>query len=101
MNNKRFMNINILGSNSSVTRNLGLVPISGAFTAERALETATDHLKLFDVDIKNIVAFTADGAAVMVKSQWGAKVQNLMAPSIYLLWYLSRAFSHDPRILGS
>ena len=65
---KRFMNINIHGVLNDSVRNLGLVPISGSFTAERALHTATDHLQLFGVDVQShIVAFTADGAAVMVK----------------------------------
>ena len=67
ISSKRYMNINIHGSNSYVS-NLGLARISGCFSAERALETATERLNSFGLENEpHIVAFTADGAAVMKK----------------------------------
>ena len=64
---RRFMNINVHGRNSFV-RNLGLVRISGAFTAPRAVETIDNHLSKYGIDTsKHMFAITADGAAVMKK----------------------------------
>lgn len=64
---KRFLNLNIHTSNHE-TYNLGLIRITGSATAEVCLDLIKIRLNKFGLNIdKDIVCFTTDGAAVMIK----------------------------------
>ena len=64
---RRFMNINIHGKDKFV-KNLGLIRITGSFTATAALTTLEKHLTSDGIELsKDIFAITADGAVVMKK----------------------------------
>jgi hypothetical protein len=66
-NNKRFLNINIHKSDTSV-HHLGLVRVKGSMSAEVCLRSVVERLAHFDIEIKtDIVCCTSDAAAVMTK----------------------------------
>ena len=62
---RRFLNMNLHGRHNYV-RNLGLVRITGTFTAKKAADTMNAYLADYSIDMeKHVFAITADGAAVM------------------------------------
>ena len=66
MRNRRYLNINIHGI--GYFWNLGLVRIRGSFTAERCLDTISDKLREFGIDLEaDIVSVTTDGCSMMRK----------------------------------
>ncbi|CAK1587921.1 unnamed protein product [Parnassius mnemosyne] len=67
--NKRYMNINIHSKDLEPAnyKNLGLVRIKGSMPADVGTQLIQQHLSNFGLSLEDIVAFTTDGASVMVK----------------------------------
>ena len=66
LKNKRMMNINLHSGSEPI--NLGLVPIEGSCTAEKAVELVEERLNQFEISVKrDIVAGTTDGCSTMEK----------------------------------
>lgn len=68
--NKRYMNINIHNKDFDMAKykNLGLVRIHGSMPAEVGTQLLQQHLSEFGLNLEDdIIAFTTDGASVMVK----------------------------------
>lgn len=64
--NQRYLNINVHTKLKHF--NLGLVRIHGSCTAEHCVRMVEEHLKSFNVNLKNdIIGMTTDGASVMQK----------------------------------
>ena len=58
------MNLNLHNDFSNLV-NLGMIRIKGSMPAERAQNMARERLHEFGLDMKNIAAFTTDGASVI------------------------------------
>ncbi|CAG5019360.1 unnamed protein product [Parnassius apollo] len=67
--NKRYMNINIHSKDLEPAnyKNLGLVRIKCSMPADVGTQLIQQHLSNFGLSLEDIVAFTTDGASVMVK----------------------------------
>lgn len=67
--NKRYMNINIHSKDLEPVyyKNLGLVRIEGSMPADVGTQLLQQHLNNFGLSLEDIIAFTTDGASVMVK----------------------------------
>lgn len=63
--NRRYVNINI--HSEKEFWNLGLIRAFGTMPAEKCIELVNERLGDFGLSLKNIVAITTDGAAVMTK----------------------------------
>ena len=67
LGNKRYMNVNV-HTNHEKFWNIGMIGISGNFTAEKWVEKVEEKLSEFQLSLqKNIVGCVTDGAGVMVK----------------------------------
>lgn len=67
--NKRYMNINIHSKDLEPAnyKNLGLVRIKGSMPADVGTQLIQQHMSNYGLSLEDIVAFTTDGASVMVK----------------------------------
>ena len=67
--NKRYMNINIHSKDLEPVyyKNLGLLRIEGSMPADVGTQLLQQHLNNFGLSLEDIIAFTTDGASVMVK----------------------------------